>query len=390
MLTPEDIQGMAIRKYPDYLRSLVTGENLFPLRIRFGKPDTTDDFAKLKEEITQLANGNFGYTVEWEEKNTRRWGLQKLPVQVRFDTQEQFVAALGKGRELTLFQQDLAITQQRLPMLKDWLASHVKWIVEFHAVWEGLLAVCEYFLAHPRPGLYARQLPVQVHTKFVIENRQVLASMLDHLLPPAGKAEGNTFEERFGLKPLEPLIRFRALDPLVRVRFGFSHDRMGLPLETFGSLQISGLVVLITENLMNFECLPCVKQGLAIFGQGNAAELLHRVRWLAHCKVYYWGDIDEHGFHILARLRRCFPNVQSLNMDITTLESFRNLAGTGEKAGREPSNLTEAESAAFKIVERETLRLEQEKIPQDHALFVLLNQGLECYDHHDIEQRHPS
>jgi len=378
MLTPEDIQRMAERKYPDFLRSLVTGENLFPLRIRFGKPNATDDFAKLKQEITQLANGNFGYTIEWEERNTRRWGRQRIPWQVRFDTPEQFVTALGRTREVALFQQNLSLTQRRLPGLRPWLGSHVKWALEFSAIWEGLLTVCEYFLAHPRPGLYTRQLPIPVHTKFVSENCQVLASMLDHVLPPEAKAEGDSFEERFGLKPLEPLIRFRTLDPAIRMQLGFSHDRMGLPLETFGLLQISGLTVIITENLMNIECLPPVKKGMAIFGQGNAAELLQRVGWLDDCRVYYWGDVDEHGFHILARLRKRFSNVRSLNMDITTLERFRDLAGSGEKAGKEPVNLTEAEHAAFKNVARENLRLEQEKIPQEHALLVLRNEGLEC------------
>jgi len=161
---------------------------------------------------------------------------------------------------------------------------------------------------------------------------------------------------------------------------------MGLPLGTFGSLPIADLVVIITENLMNFECLPPVSKGMAIFGQGNAAELLRKVGWLAHCKIYYWGDIDEHGFHILARLRKCFANVQSLNMDVSTLEKFRSLVGKGEKAGKEPTNLTAAEGDAFRMVERENLRLEQEKIPQDHALFVLQNQGIECYDPHHIEQ----
>jgi len=378
MLTPEDIQRMAERKYADYLRSLVTGENLFPLRIRFGKPNATDDFAKLKEEITQLASGNFGYTIEWQERNTRRWGQQKIPLQVRFDTPEQFVTALGKNRELALFQQNLALTQRRLPDLQPWLAPHVKWVVEFGGTWEDLLSVCEYFLAHPRPGLYARQLPIPVHTKFVSENRQILTSMLDHILPPEAITEGNTFEDRFGLRPLEPLIRFRVLDPAMRADLGFSHERMGLPLDTFGSLRISGLTVIITENLMNIECLPPMKKGMAIFGQGNAAELLQRIDWLNHCKVYYWGDVDEHGFYILARLRKWFLNLQSLNMDITTLEKFRHLTGKGEKAGKEPTNLTETESAAFKIVERENLRLEQEKIPQEYALSILQKEGLSC------------
>lgn len=371
MLTSTDIQQLAERKYQEFLRSVVIGENLFPLRVRFGRPNVTDAFAKLKREITELAGGNFGYTIEWEERNTRRWGTQKIPSQVRFDTPEQFITALGKEREVEQFRKNIAISVARIPQLNEWLASHVKWVVEFASVWEGMLAVCEYFLTHPRPRLYTRQLPIPVHTKFILENRQVLASMLEHILPAESKAEGSTFEERFGLIPLEPSVRFRSLDAAVQAKFGFSHDRMSLPLGTFAALKSEGLTIVITENLMNLECLPAIPNGLAIWGQGNAAELLHKVGWLSDCKVHYWGDIDEHGFHILARLRSRFPNIQSFMMDLATLERFREWAGVGEKAGIAPSNLTTVESAAFKLVERESLRLEQEKIPQEYSVAML-------------------
>ena len=364
MLKPAEIQGMAERKYPAFLQSLVTGESIFPIRIRFGIPSTTDDFAKLQQEVTTLANGNFGYTIEWEEKKTRKHGIQKLPSQVRFDSEDQFVKALGKGREVQLFRNNILASLSRLPQLRDWLVSHVKWVVEFGTIWNDLLLVGEYFLANPRPGLYPRQLPIAVHTKFIQENTKVIGSLLDFLLPNDAKSDGNSFEERFGLKPLEPLIRFRVLDQTLLKTLALSHPELGLPLAVFCCLPIHGLRVIITENLMNFECLPDATNTLAIWGQGNAAELLHKVPWLAECDVYYWGDIDEHGFQILSRLRSKFPGIRSLMMDITTLEKYRHLTGDGEKAGKTPVNPTTEEQQAYDAVAKENLRLEQEKIPQ--------------------------
>jgi hypothetical protein len=362
MLTPSEIKGMAERKYPTYLQSLVTGENLFPMRLRFGVPSTSDSFAKLQADVAELEAGNFGYTIERELKNTRKHGAQTLPTQVRFDTAEQFIEALGKGREERLFLTNITATLNRLPKLRDWLVSHVKWVVEFGHVWDGILLVAEYFRDNPRPELYIRQLPIAVHTKFIQENRQLLSSLLSFVVPPETIAVGN-FEERFGLKPLESMIRFRVLDPTLMSTLGITHQEMGLPLEAFCSLPIKGLQVIITENLMNFECLPPTQNCMAIFGQGNAAELLHEVPWLNSCDVRYWGDIDEHGFHILARLRSTFPSIHSMMMGIATLERFRELAGPGEPAGKAPINLTEEERQAFDVVKREGLRLEQEKIP---------------------------
>jgi hypothetical protein len=367
MLNPADIQGLAQRKYPDYLRSLVTSEPLFPLRIRFGKPSSTEEFGKLSQEVVALSTGNFGYTIEWELKNTRKYGTQNLPVQVRFDSEEQFVKAIGKQREVEQFRTNLAATTARLPQLQEWMAVHVKWVVEFGPVWDEMLKVCEYFLANPRPGLYTRQLPIAVHTKFIQENAQVLSSLLSTILPESAKAEGGAFESRFGLKMLEPLIRFRVLDPNLQSRLEFTHAEMGLPLSVFCSLKVEGVRVIITENLMNFECLPGIPNGLAIWGQGNAAELLHAVPWLSGCAVHYWGDIDEHGFHILARLRSKFPSIRSIMMDLGTLENFRNLTGPGERAGKTPINLTDEERLAYETVVRDELRLEQEKIPQSYS-----------------------
>lgn len=146
---------------------------------------------------------------------------------------------------------------------------------------------------------------------------------------------------------------------------------MALPLCLFRAINARGLNIIITENLMNLECLPPVRQGLAIWGQGNAAELLRIVSWLGDCSVRYWGDIDEHGFQILARLRSRFRAVRSFMMDLATLERFRHWAGAGEKVGKSPSNLTPDEAAAFAVVERENLRLEQEKIPPGHSEEIL-------------------
>lgn len=364
MLTPDEIEAKAAKKYYDFLQALVRSENIFPLKVRFGKPSPTADFEKLRQEITSLTSQNFGYTIEFEILNTRRWGVQKLPSQVRFDTEEQFLSALRKTREVELFKRNIADAKTRIHGVQPWLASHVRWVLEFASDWEGVLAVCEYFLSNPRPGLYIRQLPIPVHTKFIKERSEMLSSILMEILPAAAKnPQASTFEERFGLRTLEPTIRFRALDVSVIKRLQMTDERMGLPLDRFRALPASGLRIIITENLMNLECLPHATNALGVWGQGNAAELLNRVDWLSQCEVYYWGDIDEHGYHILARLRKNYPNIRSVMMDIDTLNHFRQLTGDGQKAGAAPSNLVAEEKAAFDEIVQTNRRLEQEKIP---------------------------
>ncbi len=368
MLTPSQIRLKAERKYQDVLRSIVSGETVFPVVIRFGQPSPSDDFAKLKREIEELAYGNFGYKIEYDSINTRRWGTQRLPMQVRFDTEAEYLTALDKTLEVAAFRTNIEESLRRLPQLKPWLTSRVKWVIDFAADWEGILRVCEYFLKNPKPGHYIRQLPIQVHTKFIQEHKEVLTSLLLFLLPAEATCPtGNSFETKFGLRPLEPTIRFRSLDPKLTVNLRLTENRMGLPLDCFRNLPGRSLKVIITENLMNLECLPAAPGTLAIWGQGNAAELLHQVEWLADCHVVYWGDIDEHGFHILARLRAHYPHVRSVMMCMGTLRSFQSLCGPGEKAGHVPKNLTGCEAEAFAEVQRSKSRLEQEKIPLDYS-----------------------
>ncbi len=165
--------------------------------------------------------------------------------------------------------------------------------------------------------------------------------------------------------------RFPTLDTGLRGKLGLSHEDMGLPLRTFRKLPVAGVGLVITENLMNFETLPGVEGALAIFGGGNAAEILITVDWLMDCNVLYWGDIDEHGFHILSRLRHRFPGIRSLMMEADPLKAFHGLAGKGERVGKPPANLTASENDAYAEVARKNLRLEQEKIPHAYALQVL-------------------
>jgi hypothetical protein len=62
---------------------------------------------------------------------------------------------------------------------------------------------------------------------------------------------------------------------------------------------------------------------MVVFGAGYGFEVLAGAAWLHQCSIYYWGDIDTHGFAILDQLRAHLPHVQSLLMDRETLMAHR-------------------------------------------------------------------
>jgi hypothetical protein len=100
---------------------------------------------------------------------------------------------------------------------------------------------------------------------------------------------------------------------------------------------------------------------------GYGLDRLSEVPWWTDRDIYYWGDIDTHGFAIVDRLREALPRARSLLMDRDTLMAHRALWG----AEPEPHlgalcRLTEPERALFEDLRQDRLgprvRLEQERI----------------------------
>ena len=374
MLSPEDIRRRALASYVDFLRSVVNGSLFFPLQVRFGKPSATEDFDKLRSEITALAEAKLDCQIEWTEVNSRRWGKQRLPERVGFVDETSYLSTTGKTKEVAHFRENLALTRERCPAVIQFVEARPLDVIEFADVWPGLLEVCSYFQSHPRPNLYARELPLSVDTKFIERHQGVLSRLLIAVIPPNGFIEADRFEERFGIRFDEPLIRLRLLDEsLINVlRVPFSD--FAIPLSRFRSLDWQKLRVVVSENKMTFLTLPSIANGIGIWGAGNAVALLHGIPWLSNCHIYYWGDLDAQGLEILSRLRSVFPHTRSFMMDLATLNEFKDLCipGTPSKSPT-PANLTTAELNAWTVIQSRNLRIEQERLPPNIIHQAILN-----------------
>lgn len=373
MLTPEQIHRRALNHYPNFLRSLCTGELFFPLRV-FGaglaKPkDFVADRASIELLRTQSKEQTgFGYDIVWEERNYRRLGTQNIPGTVLFSEQADYVRFLKKQTEVQQFQSDYNLIQTHCPELADWAQSKPLKVVAHAGNWQGLLDVCVYLRDHPRPNCYLRELPLVVDTKFVEKNKGILSELLPIAAPQTAGSDINSFEKHFGFRSKQPLVRMRFLDPQLAARLGFSIADFATPLDQFSRLPFGENTVLIVENEMTFLTLPHLPGTIAIFGAGDAAALLTNVKWLACCRLFYWGDMDSHGFETLSHLRQTFPHTVSILMDEDTFAShsaFVVKAGTTSSFGK--LELVATEQALYnQLVENGTL-LEQERIPNSYS-----------------------
>ncbi len=309
----------------------------------------------------------FGYSIEWEERNSRSHGRNNFPRKIIFESEEDFLRYIGKLGEFAAFRAAVEKIRERFPALDPWIRSHRQLLVDSVGEVNGLLEVVDYLLLHHRPELFARELPLSVDTKFVERNCLILREWLDLMLPPhAIRADEEHFHRRYGLRYPEPLIFIRFLDESVQRRAGSPWSECCVPLRLLSEKCLSAARALIVENKVNLLTLPLMEETFAVGGLGNGVTDLRYVQWLSDIPLWYWGDIDTEGFSILSRLRVLFRHLRSLLMDEETVRTWRDRIGTlgTGRGGERLSNLTGPEEAAFQVCLRDNLRIEQERFPQ--------------------------
>jgi hypothetical protein len=377
--TPEDIATEVERLWLSgrILAARLDETELFPYALRLRKPDPaalTDRFDDVRKWIRTLEQGSkasrgYGYDIGWIDNNHRLFGRNRMPVRISLSTEQDAIGLIGKQPAAERFTALANGTLTRFPTLAGWLARHPMTVLAHAADWDPVISVLTWFAGHPHSGLYLRQLDIPgVHSKFIEVRRGLLAELLDAVLPPdaidASFSGAAGFEPRYGLAVEPVLIRFRLLDPKQRIR-GLSD--LSIPVLEFARLQVPAGRVFITENKINGLAFPETPDSIVIFGLGNGITRLAAVPWLHERTIYYWGDIDTHGFAILDRLRAVFPGVQSFLMDRATLLAHHPLwVKEHEPFDNALTRLNDCEQALFQDIRRgdlaDRIRLEQERI----------------------------
>lgn len=373
---PKELKAQLARLWErgELLRDALTGNVRFPLRMSLKSPtsaDITDRFNEVRDWAAELAATN-SVRVEWQELRHRVQGAQKLPACVWVERLEDALTWLGKRKDWERFSAQVSTTRQTHPALLQWLEKRPLQALELSAEWPRLLAVVTWLVDHPRPGIYLRQVDLPgVHSKFIETHRGVLAELLDLALPvdavDSGKTGISQFPARYGFLEKPTRIRFRVLDPSIRVVPGLTSPDVTLDADSFSRLNLDVRRVFITENETNFLAFPPVRNAIVIFGAGYGWDALARSHWLKNCSIHYWGDIDTHGFGILDQLRGHFEHVISFLMDMATLDAHAPIWGSEDKPLRvDLHRLTPEERALYDDLRdnsiRAGLRLEQEHI----------------------------
>ncbi len=356
------------------LRALVCHECEFPRRLVLKGPnshDLTHHFTEVRAWCESLAGMRHLRFVP-REVNHRVTGNNTFPAEAWIDSPEDAVALVRKEDEWTRFQHLVVATRQRSPDLLPWLSRKPLAALEKAGEWERILDFIDWIQAHPRPGCYLRQVDLSgIHTKFIEANRGLLGELLDILLPKQAIDASATglsgFNARFGFRGKPERIRFRVLDPAVDPMRMNKRPDIVLDVDTMADLSIRPKWVFITENETNFLAFPDVVDAWILFGAGYGFSTWKRIEWFRQCHLFYWGDIDTHGFAALDGLRRHFPAVQSFLMNRETLMAHRKHWGDeSSPCTRTLSRLIKPENSLYEDLQKNRfgpqIRLEQERI----------------------------
>jgi len=370
--SPKQIVAKSKNAYPRFLKQWICGEDdsFFPhsLRVKLAAdPQNIPGTIAASQELLSHSKAvrKWGYTVHTEEIRTRDFGKNRFPKSITIDTRDDLLRLAKKVNEFAATCRVVQRVRDELPQLEAWLLKHVLTLHRHAESVDGLIGVAKYFIDHPWPDCFLRQIPVPVDTKFIEFHASVLRQWLDELLPESAyDASEIKFARRYGLRDGQPHQALRLLDPQLQRAIGLPFEELSLPLRTIATLPVEEATALIVENDMNLFILPPFPRGIGLHGKGNAVILLERLKWLKTNRIFYWGDIDVDGLLILSRLRNLFSHVESLMMDRETMRSNEAYAGTGNgTTPTAPTNLTPGEQAAFEFCSQHNRRLEQEKIP---------------------------
>lgn len=312
--------------------------------------------------------------LQYKEVNHRLLGRHNIPVSLLFETPQELATLLGKRSEWETFITLTELLERRDGRLFSWAMRYPIRLLELASDLDKLLLLWQWMIDHPRPGIYLRQIDLpEIDTKFTEKHMGVLSQWLDLTLEEAlidDRYRGiSQFERRYGFLGKPELVRFRLLDHQLDYR---GCTDISIPSKQFCELfqpeeNLPIERVFVIENDICALTLPLAQKSLVIFGRGYFFDHLKDCAWLHRVSIWYWGDIDTHGFAILDQFRSLFPHTKSFLMDRDTLLEHKS------SWVREPKPFTgnlhhlQAEEAALyqELVSdgiQENIRLEQELV----------------------------
>lgn len=373
--SPEDIRKKLQRHWIRNRSLWLAGCGQWPLVLTLGQP--VQSAARLQTaavlEWVRAWRDNSGVgQVEWQERQWLELGRQQLPVRWILKCPEEVALWIGESQRWSLARERFDRLVQRWPRLSTSLGKYLDVLSNYSEQdIERLARMLAWLDEHPQSGLFPRQLPIAgLDSKWLESRKGLIADLVATLR--ATDPSLLDFYQCCGLRPPPNLMRIAILDPDLRAHVGGLRD-LTAPVEEIADLGLSPKCVFLVENIQTGLAFDDLKSAIVIMGLGYRVNVVQNLRWTEQAAALYWGDIDTHGFAILASARGCLPQLESMMMnEIVLLQQRQLCVEENEQHGAESlPSLTDEELHVYRALKQQTwgfhLRLEQERIPWPEA-----------------------
>jgi len=378
MKTPAQVTADITRRLTNNWHTHIVGtQEAFPHAFPLGRPTAADlkgDYAAFYSRTVEWQDWakTHDATLTYETRIAKGGTRQTVPTHVTVSTIDQ-AAAIVAGewpQRLAQGRQRLSVLTARYPHIED-VARVVRLLDKYKPIdFDLVTAVADWYLDDPTRavlGVTPRQVPLPgIHAKW-LDGRKAGVQALTGL-------------DDLGLLPGHPpRIHFTYLDPAHRSSGGRLHDSA-----TVGDAFIPAYrpqVVIISENKDTAIHFPPIPSGIAVEGDGFGGKTAANFAWLTGApRLYYWGDIDAHGYEILNGYRADGLPVTSILMDQGTYDAYERFGTDTDKNNAPlrpgtPKPLDELHPHERAVYHRILdpghtghRRIEQERIPLDVAL----------------------
>lgn len=353
------------------LRAYAANESFTPMSIPIKGPTASEIAPQLERvrrwvvALERASEQGAAFRIEHKRVGSPAVGYSTIPARIHIEKFDQVRRLLGVQNDVEHLDTILKASANR-PEVLAWVRKYPLKAIAHEECWARILDALDWIEWNRAQGKYLREIDVPgIDTKFIEAHRDILAVILG--ISSAKRA----FVSDLGFTEKPDTIRMR-----------FDPAALGLPGElSEGQFRVSELArldvrvmrALIVENETSYLAVPVAPQSVVIWGKGYDVAQAGAIPWMHELHLFYWGDLDTHGFQILHRARTHLPQIESVMMDTNTLLAFRNLWGTEPN----PTNaalplLTDEESNLYAalVTDRygQRVRLEQERISWDWVL----------------------
>lgn len=372
MITPNELFEKSDKLFDKVITAVLKQEDIFPLVIPSNKKLSGTNFSQLKAAIIPLYQQSKqvkgqGYTIEWKEKivdGTK----QKIPFKIFFETLDDYLLYTKRTKDYEAINNAFDKVTTSFKGILNWVKENVVFLLNHADKIDDLIKVCIYFCnTKPPHNLYLRELPIEVHSKFIEDNTAALKKILDVVLPADWVDKSETdFSNRYYIKKPNIYTQIRILDDTLKPVVGY--EELALTLDDSALLNWQPERVFIVENRACFLSFPKVKNAVAIFGEGFKSRVSKHIPWLVKAELFCWFDLDAAGFEMLNIIRQYYPEAKSFLMNEKTYNQFSQFSVTSTYRKLLLEKLNADELKLYEFLQMSSKRLEQERITNAYIL----------------------